>query len=247
MPGLLRARRGLRPRQREDPRRARRRRVGDHRPEGVDVARALGAVDLRARAHESRRARSTRASRISSCRWISPASRSGRSCRSPGTREFNETFFDGARTAADERGRRGRRRLAGRDGHARVRAGRVDARPAALVRAGAAHDHRARARERRRGRSGVAPAPRRRVDHAARDALPRAAHAARRSSTARSTPATSIHKLFWATFHRALGELAIDVCGPDGVAGEPTKRCKACSSTAAPTRSTAARTRSSAT
>ena len=50
VPGLLRARRRLRPRQRADPRRARRRRVGDHRPEGVDVARALGAVDLRARA-----------------------------------------------------------------------------------------------------------------------------------------------------------------------------------------------------
>jgi alkylation response protein AidB-like acyl-CoA dehydrogenase len=34
------------------------------------------------------------------------------------------------------------------------------------------------------------------------------------------TPATSIHKLFWATFHRGLGELAIDVCGPSGVAGD---------------------------
>ena len=34
------------------------------------------------------------------------------------------------------------------------------------------------------------------------------------------TPATSIHKLFWASFHRALGELAIDVCGPAGMAGE---------------------------
>ena len=32
------------------------------------------------------------------------------------------------------------------------------------------------------------------------------------------TPATSIHKLFWASFHRALGELAIDVLGMDGLA-----------------------------
>ena len=69
-----------------------------------------------------------------------------------GHSEFNETFFDGARTPLDERRRRRRRRLAGRDGHARVRTGRVDPRPAARVRAGAAHDHRARARQRRRGR-----------------------------------------------------------------------------------------------
>jgi alkylation response protein AidB-like acyl-CoA dehydrogenase len=33
------------------------------------------------------------------------------------------------------------------------------------------------------------------------------------------TRETSIHKLFWATFHRALGELAIDVLGAGGVAG----------------------------
>src|SRR6185437_6510990 len=33
------------------------------------------------------------------------------------------------------------------------------------------------------------------------------------------TPATSIHKLFWASFHRALGELAIDIGGPDAMAG----------------------------
>jgi alkylation response protein AidB-like acyl-CoA dehydrogenase len=29
------------------------------------------------------------------------------------------------------------------------------------------------------------------------------------------TPLTSVHKLFWATFHRAHGELAMDVLGPD--------------------------------
>jgi alkylation response protein AidB-like acyl-CoA dehydrogenase len=29
------------------------------------------------------------------------------------------------------------------------------------------------------------------------------------------TPLTSVHKLYWATFHRALGELAMDVLGPD--------------------------------
>jgi alkylation response protein AidB-like acyl-CoA dehydrogenase len=34
------------------------------------------------------------------------------------------------------------------------------------------------------------------------------------------TPATSVHKLFWATFHRALGELAVDVLGADALAGD---------------------------
>src|SRR5205085_1729869 len=34
------------------------------------------------------------------------------------------------------------------------------------------------------------------------------------------TPATSIHKLFWATFHRDLGELGIDVLGADGMIAE---------------------------
>ena len=29
------------------------------------------------------------------------------------------------------------------------------------------------------------------------------------------TPLTSVHKLYWATLHRALGELAVDVLGPD--------------------------------
>ena len=34
------------------------------------------------------------------------------------------------------------------------------------------------------------------------------------------TPLTSIHKLYWATFHRRLGELAVDVLGPGGGVGE---------------------------
>lgn len=40
------------------------------------------------------------------------------------------------------------------------------------------------------------------------------------------TRETSIHKLFWASFHRALGELAVDVLGPAAIAGgdERTER-----------------------
>jgi alkylation response protein AidB-like acyl-CoA dehydrogenase len=31
------------------------------------------------------------------------------------------------------------------------------------------------------------------------------------------TPLTSVHKLYWATLHRTMGELAVDVSGPDAL------------------------------
>jgi alkylation response protein AidB-like acyl-CoA dehydrogenase len=34
------------------------------------------------------------------------------------------------------------------------------------------------------------------------------------------TPATAVHKLYWATFHRNLGELAVDVLGADALVAE---------------------------
>jgi alkylation response protein AidB-like acyl-CoA dehydrogenase len=37
---------------------------------------------------------------------------------------------------------------------------------------------------------------------------------------AEMTPLTSVHKLYWATFHRALGELALTVLGPDAEIGD---------------------------
>ena len=52
-----------------------------------------------------------------------------------GTSEFNEVFFDDARTDADLVVGAARRRLAGRDGHADLRARRVHARPADRLRA----------------------------------------------------------------------------------------------------------------
>ena len=55
-----------------------------------------------------------------------------------GHSEFNETFFDGARTAVENVVGEVERRLARRDGNARVRAGRIDARAAAQLRERAA-------------------------------------------------------------------------------------------------------------
>ena len=78
MPGLLRAGRRLRPGVGvQTTARARRRRVGDHRPEGVDVAGARGRLVLRAGPHRAGLASGTPGCPTCSCRWTSPASRSG--------------------------------------------------------------------------------------------------------------------------------------------------------------------------
>ena len=141
VPGLLGAERGLRSRERADARGARRRRVGRDRAEGVDVARALGAVVLRALPHEPRRAAPPRP--------VVPARPDGptrhRDPPDPAAHRHvgvqRGLLLRGAHRRR-ERGRRGRRRLARRDGHARVRAGRIDARAAARVRERAPRGHR---------------------------------------------------------------------------------------------------------
>ena len=69
---------------RASPRR-RHRRVGDQRPEGVDVARPVGAVVLRAGPHQPGRAQAQGHLATCSCRWTSPASSCGPSCSSPAT------------------------------------------------------------------------------------------------------------------------------------------------------------------
>ena len=51
VPGLLGAERGLRPRERADARAPRRRRVGDRRPEGLDLVGRVGGLVLRALPH----------------------------------------------------------------------------------------------------------------------------------------------------------------------------------------------------
>ena len=149
MPGLLRARRGLRPRQRVDDRRARRRRVGDQRAEGVDVAGALGAVVLRRRPHRDGLQAPRRA--VVPAGADGPARRRGPADR-PADRRLG--VQRGVLRRRPHRRRPGRRRagrrLAGRDGHARLRARRVDARPADRLRPRAFQ---------RRGARQAAPAP----------------------------------------------------------------------------------------
>ena len=78
VPGLLRARRGLRPGLPAHQGGARRRRLRRHRPEDLEHPRPRRRLLRAARAHRSRRARSTRASRGSSSTCTNPASRCGR-------------------------------------------------------------------------------------------------------------------------------------------------------------------------
>ena len=126
--------RRLRPRQRADARRARRRRVGDRRPEGVDLARALGRLVLRALPHRPDAPKHKGLSYL--LVPMRPAGHRDPPDRADHRRLASSTrsFFDGARTAAANVVGAAGRRLEGRDGHARVRARRLDARPAAQLR-----------------------------------------------------------------------------------------------------------------
>ena len=85
VPAVQRARRGLGRRRPRDACGARRRRVGRQRPEGLDDGRAPLEVGDAAVPHRTPTCRSTAGSRTSSSTWSSPASRCGRSCRSPVT------------------------------------------------------------------------------------------------------------------------------------------------------------------
>ena len=186
-----------------------------------------------------------------SCRCASRASRSGRSCSSPAPSEFNEVFFDDARAAAGD--------IVGAPGDGwRVAMGTLGVergvstfgqqmgfqREFEAVLAAA----RANGRiddpdfERADRRSVGRPA-----GHALHSTWPRSDG---RPPTCPGTEANII-KLLWAPWHQRLGELAVDVAGPEATVARtglrPDRRAAALPATPGPTPSTAARTRSSAT
>ena len=131
-----------------------------------------------------------------------------------GTSEFNEVFFDGARTALDN--------VVGEvNGGWKVAMGTL-----AFERGASTLGQQLQFENelveitetaRKNGRS-TDPALRQRLADAW-IALRIMRYNALRSLTAMEqstmTPLTSIHKLYWASFHRSLGELAVDVLGPD--------------------------------
>ena len=73
-------------------------------------------------------------------------------------------------------------------------------------------------REREGAGSADPPAHRRRLDRPRDPALERAAHAL--ATRPRSRRAGMIHKIYWATWHRKLGELAMDVLGDEAEVAE---------------------------
>src|SRR5918994_2117289 len=178
VPVLLRARRRQRPGQTGDAGDARRRRLGDPRPEGVDVARPLGRLELRARTHRSRR-RGAQAPRDlvpagahAAGRHRDPSDRAG-----DGRQRVRRGVLRRCPYRPRQRRRRRRRRLEDRDGHPRLRAGGVDARPAAQLPQRARRDHGRGPAQRRRRRPGRAPATRRCPHRPGDHARQRAAHA----------------------------------------------------------------------
>ena len=168
------------------------------------------------------------------------------------TSEFNEVFFDGARTEAENVvGERGRR-VAGRAGHPGLRAGRRPPRPPAHLPS--------RARPARRG------GPSERCDAATRwcaSGWPAPTASSRSCATTRcgacraidgpvAPPEASIIKLYWASWHQRLGELAMDVwqarrgsCSSRRPTSSTNSSGPSCSAGRRP--STAGRTRSSGT
>ena len=136
-----------------------------------------------------------------------------------GTSEFNETFFDGARTAAEN--------VVGEvNGGWRVAMGTLAfERGASTLGQQLTFEHELHAITEiaQKNGAGADPTTRQRIADAW-IGLRIMRYTALRSLSAMGsgelTPQTAIHKLYWANLHRALGELAVDVLGADAMIAE---------------------------
>jgi len=136
-----------------------------------------------------------------------------------GTSEFNEVFFDGARTA--------RENVVGEvNGGWKVAMGTLAFERGASTlgqQLGFENEFRRIVESGRANGRLDDPAMRQRVADAFIGLRVMRMNALRSMSSfekADMTPLTSVHKLYWATFHRGLGELAVDMLGPAALAGE---------------------------
>jgi alkylation response protein AidB-like acyl-CoA dehydrogenase len=132
-----------------------------------------------------------------------------------GTSEFNEVFFDGARTAVDDV-------VGDVNGGWKVAMGTL-----AFERGASTLGQQLSFENELADITETAKKTGRSTDPVTRQRLTRAwiglrimRYNALRGLTSMArgdiTPETAIHKLYWANFHQQLGELAVDVLGPDG-------------------------------
>ena len=209
---------GSRPRQPRLPGRARRRRVGDQRPEDLDVGRPPRQLDLRAVPAPTPTRRSTRASRSCSCPMDQPGVEVRPIKMITGESEFNEVFFTDAALPEGERGRRGQQRLGRGHDAARLRARRGGGHVPDPV------PHRARSCSSRWPRSAVVaddPVVRQRLAwcHSKVEIM---RYLGMRTLTQflagkHPGPDAAIFKLYWSEYHRMVTELAVDILGADAM------------------------------
>ena len=218
MPGLLGARRRFDLANVTDHGGAGRRRVGDHRPEGVDVARARGRLVLRASVDRPRGARATGDCRTCSFRCASRGWRSARSCSSPARRSstrcsstapaprpptWSATGDEGWRVAMGTSRSSGGCRLSacnsGSSGSSTAIVAGTAQRPA--PQSGAPRSH--------------GPGVDRPAHHALIALRGLAGHEAGTPG-----PEASLRSSTGPTWHRDLGDLAIDVLGADALVGD---------------------------
>ena len=218
MPGLLRARRRLRPRQRADPGAARRRRVGHRRAEGVDVAAPTSRLDLRRRPHRARLRSGTTACRSCWCRSTSTASRSGRSSSSPAARSSTRSSSPAPAppptwsSASPATAGGSRWRCSASSGASPRSASR-----SASTASSTAWSRWPATTARSTTRSCATGWRRPKVElEVMRLNALRTLSSGRRRRIVGRRRRSSIAKLVWASWHRRLGELAMEVAGPDG-------------------------------
>ena len=179
VPGLLRARRRLRPGQRvHQGETATGDALGHRRPEGLDLARAPGRLVLRGRPHRARLEAAPRP--VLPARPDGPGGRRGPADH-PAHRHLGVQrglLQRGPHRRRPRRRRRGQR-LEGRDGHARLRARRLHDRPAGRLPARARRAARGGSRQRDLRRPGDPRPPREGAGRARGDPAERAAHPVR--------------------------------------------------------------------
>ena len=211
------------------------------------------ALVLRAGPHRPRRAQAQGHLLPARARWTSPASRSARSSRSPATR--SSTRSSSTAPAPPPTSSSARSTAAGGWPWAPSPSSGACRRSASRLAFASELDQILERGPRQRQADD--PVVRQRLADAWIGLQLMRLNALRTDVVGPETPARrrSINKLYWATFHRDLGELAMDVLGADATVrtggepdGEPdAPSCSGCSCSAGPTPSTAARTRSSAT